>query len=78
MEDHKVAQTFSGKTFLSSKLQHEYACKDSQRRTLQSSLYSGQKTGESMVQAGTKPGPWRPISAGSVGEAMWKISCGKK
>jgi hypothetical protein len=57
MEDHTVAQMFSGKTFLSSKLQQEYDCKDNQRRTLQSSLYSGQKTGGSMAQAGPKPGP---------------------
>jgi hypothetical protein len=78
LEDRKEAQTFSGKTFLSAKLQYEYDCKDNQRRVLQSSLYSGQKAGGSLVQSGSKPGPWRPIAAGRVSETMWKIACGKK
>lgn len=78
LEDRKVADTFSGKSFLSAKLQYEYDCKDNQRRVLQSSLYSGQKAGGSNVQSSTKPGPWRPITKGRVNEAMWKIACGKK
>lgn len=78
LEDRKVADKFAGKTFLSAKLQYEYDCKDNQRRVLQSSLYSGQKTAGSIVQTSTKSGPWRPISAGRISEAMWKIACGKK
>ena len=78
LEDHKVAQSFAGKTFLSAKFQEEYDCKDNQRRTLQSMLYSGQKATGSMVQAGPKPRPWRPVTAGTVGETMWKLACGKK
>ena len=78
MEDRKVADTFSGKTFLSAKLHYEYDCKDNQRRVLQSSLYSGQKAGGSNVQTGTKAGPWRPISSGRVSETMWKIACGRQ
>jgi hypothetical protein len=78
MEDRKTADTFSGKTFLSAKLQYEYDCKDNQRRVLQSSLYSGQKAGGSNVQTGTKSGPWRPIAKGRVSEALWKVACGKK
>jgi hypothetical protein len=78
LEDRKVAETFAGKTFLSAKLQYEYDCKENQRRVLQSSLYSGQKAGGNNVQTGTKVGPWRPISAGRISEAMWKIACGKK
>ena len=78
LEDRKVADTFSGKTFLSAKLQYEYDCKDNQRRVLQSSLYSGQKAGGSTVQTGTKPGPWLPITQGRVNETMWKIACGRK
>ena len=78
LEDRKVADTFSGKSFLSAKLQYEYDCKENQRRVLQSSLYSGHKAGGSNVQTGTKPGPWKPIATGRVSEAMWKIACGKK
>jgi hypothetical protein len=78
MEDRKTAETFAGKTFLSSKLQYEYDCKENQRRVLQSSLYSGQKAGSNPVQTGTKAGPWRPVAAGRVSETMWKLACGKK
>ena len=78
LEDRKKAETFAGKTFLSAKLQYEYDCKDNQRRVLQSSLYSGQKAGGNNVQTGTKTGSWRPISAGTVSEMMWKLACGKK
>ena len=78
LEDRRVAGTFSGKNFLSAKLQYEYDCKDNQRRVLQSSLYSGQKGSGTNVQTGTKPGPWRPITKGRVNEEMWKIACGKK
>jgi hypothetical protein len=38
----------------------------------QSSLYSGQKAGGNIVQTGTKPGPWRPIT-----EAALTKQCGK-
>lgn len=78
LEDRKAADTFSGKTFLSAKLQYEYDCKGKQRRVLQSSLYSGQKAGGTNVQSSTKTGPWRAITEGRVNEALWKIACGKK
>ena len=78
MEDHKVAQTFSGKTFLSARLQHEYDCRENQRRVLQSALHAGRKGTGDVVYTSAKPGPWRPISAGTVAETMWKMACERK
>ena len=78
MEDYKGPRTFSGKTFQSAKLQHEYDCKDPQRRTLQSTLHSAQKGNGTVVQTGSQPTAWRPINAGTVAETLWKMACGKK
>ena len=78
MEDYKAPRTFSGKTFQSAKLQHEYDCKDPQRRTLQSTLHSAQKGNGTLVHSGSAPTAWRPINAGTVAETLWKMACGKK
>ena len=78
MEDYKGPRTFSGKTFQSAKLQHEYDCKDRQRRTVQSTLHSAQKGNGAVVQTGSQPTAWRPITANTVAETMWKMACGKK
>ena len=78
LEDRKAAGNFTGKTFMSAKMEYEYDCKDRQRRVLQSSLYTGQKAGGSNVHNGLKPGPWRPITEGRVNEGLWKIAYGKK
>jgi len=79
MEDYKGGpRTFSGKTFQSAKLQHEYDCKDPQRRTLQSTLHSAAKGNGTVVHTGSQPTAWRPINAGTVAETLWKMACGKK
>jgi hypothetical protein len=78
MEDYKSPRTFSGKTFLSARLQHDYDCKDRKRRTLQSSLYSANKGNGTVVLSSTKASDWRPIAAASVAETLWKMACGKK
>ena len=78
MEDYKSARTFSGKTFLSARLQHEYDCKDRTRRTLQSSLYSANKGAGSTVLTSSKASDWRPVSAATVAETLWNMACAKK
>ena len=78
MEDYKGPRTFSGKTFQSAKLQQEYDCKDGQRRTVQSTLHSAQKGNGTVVHTGSQPTAWRPITADTVAETMWKMACGKK
>ena len=78
MEDYKGPRTFSGKTFQSAKLQHEYDCKDRQRRTVQSTLHSAQKGNGTVVHTGSTPTAWRPITPDTVAETMWKVACGKR
>lgn len=78
LEDYKTSRTFSGKTFLSARLQHEYDCKDRTRRMLQSSLHSGNKGAGTVVLTSAKVTDWRPVSAATVAETVWKMACGKK
>ena len=75
--DHTTIQTVAGKSYLSSKAQMEYDCAKEQSRILVVYGYSGQMGSSTLVGYDTDPTKWRPVMAGSVDQAMWKVSCGK-
>ena len=77
MEDHKVAQPYSGKTFLSQKVQHEFDCANNRRRTVQSAIYSQRKAEGDALKEFPNPNSWRPIAPGTIGAAILKIACGQ-
>ena len=78
LSDLKTVQTDAGDSYLSSKAQQEYDCKEEKSRTLAFTWLSGQMGNGKVVYANSDPRKWSPIQPGSVRETQWKIACGKK
>ncbi len=77
--DFKTTEFDGRYSFLSSKEQREYDCKDERTRSLFSIYLSGHMGAGSLVYSedGT-PGNWKPIIPNSPSETLWKLACGKK
>ena len=76
--DYKTMQTVADVSFLSSKTQQEYDCKEERSRLLAFSWFSGQMGNGNVVLSDSEPDKWKPIQPESFGEIKWKIACGKK
>jgi hypothetical protein len=79
MEDYKGGPArFSGRTFQSAKLQHEYDCKDPSGARFNRRFIQRRRATEPWSIRARQPTAWRPINAGTVAETLWKMACGKK
>jgi len=79
LKDYKTMQTVAGDSFLSSKTQAEYNCKEDRSRTLAFLWFDGQMgNGKVVYSNGNLKDEWAPITPGSVAERLWKIACGKQ
>ena len=77
-DDKTVQKTSTGLSFLSSKEQREYDCKEERTRLLAFLWFSGQMgSGKVVFSNSVTSMTWDPISPGSVGVTLWKIACGK-
>ena len=76
--DFKKVQTVAGDSFLSSKSQSEYDCKEKKWRLLSFTWFDGKMGRGKVVVSDGDPGKWRPIRPRSFPETMWKIACGKQ
>ena len=81
LNDFKTVQksATTGESFLSSKTQLEYDCKEEKSRLLAFTWFSGQMGNGKVVYSDSDTGDkWSPISpAGSTNEAQWEVACGK-
>ena len=79
MADLKKAASLSdGKQFLSWETQYEFDCKKRQSRIIAASMYSGNMgVGEITNSIEYESPDWEAIPAGSNGEILWKLACGK-
>jgi len=78
LREYGVAHRVEGKAFLSSKLQEEYECEQKQSRLLFISWHTGSTGTGEVVATSSQPTQWRPVVAGSVGQALWKAACGRR
>jgi hypothetical protein len=76
--DHKTRGTKEGYSFLSFKQRNEYRCREERLRTLAVMHYSGSMGSGMVVSNKPAPGKWKRVPPGSVGEALWKVACGKE
>ena len=79
LSDLKTVQTDAGDSYLSSKAQQEYDCKEEKSRTLAYASYD--KTmgdGKVVTSNSNVRAEWEPNYPGSLGETQWKIACGKQ
>ena len=77
--DFNRIQTFGGKSYLSKTLLAEYDCAEEQHRLLAVAYYS-LEMGQGVVvyKNEHQPSRWMPVMPGTVGQALWKLACGKK
>ena len=76
--DHKTRGTKDGYSFFSFKKRNEYGCAEERLRTLAVMYYSGSMGSGMLVSSNSDQGKWKRSPPGSVGEALWKLACGKK
>lgn len=62
----------------SSRTQDEFDCEKNKMRQLFYALYSGSMGNGKMKHSNSEHLKWMPIKPGSIGEALWKVACGKK
>lgn len=75
--DLKVADTTTGKPYLSMKMQNEFGCKGEQYRFISSQNYSGNMGGGELVYRNDTAAEWNPIPPASAAKTLWKIACKK-
>ena len=76
--DYKTVEKTDGKSYLSSKEQREYDCKEERTRLLAFLWFSGQMgSGKVVLSNSVTSMTWDPIAPGSVGVTLWTIACGK-
>ena len=80
LADNETVQTDAdGDSYLSSKSQQEYDCKEEKKRLLAFTWFDGKMgNGKVVYFNGNARGEWSPIAPGSIGEILWKIACGKR
>jgi len=76
--DFRIAKTTGGKTYLSTRQQNEFDCKERKRRLLTYSLYSGNMGSGNVVYENSNIGNWDVIPPDSLGEDFWIFSCDRK
>ena len=62
----------------SSRTKDEFDCEEKKMRQLFYALYSGSMGSGKMEHSNSEHLKWMPVNPGSMGEALWKIACGKK
>jgi hypothetical protein len=76
MQDFKtVRKSASNDSYLSSKVQMEYDCKEERTRMLAFTWFTGQMGNGKVVYSDSDPGKWQPIYPGSIGETLWDVAC---
>ena len=75
--DHNAARVRDKVSYLSSRMQSEYDCKQEKLRTLSLSLHSGNMAAGKTLHRTNHPDKWRPVPPGGALEVLWKIACGK-
>ena len=79
LRDFKTVQKAAdGQSYLSSKTQEEYDCKEEKVRMLAFTVYDGKMGNGKVVESVYDATRWIPIAPESIGEAKWKKACGKK
>ena len=78
LSDYKAVQTNAGYSYLSSKTQWEFDCKEERLRVLAFSWYSGQMGHGIGIFSNSDTQKWEPSTPESMGEILGKIECGKQ
>jgi len=76
--DFKLENTVSdGNTYMSVMRETEFNCKDHLQHMVGYSIYSGNMSKGRMIEKGTDPQDWKPVSQSNIAHAMWEYACTK-
>jgi hypothetical protein len=76
--DYETVQTVGGIRFLTAKEQWEFDCAEERSRVLALKEFSGNMGSGTVVYTNSQVGNWVSVMPGSMGQAVWKVACGKK
>jgi phage tail protein X len=78
LTDFNTNQKVANGSFLSRIIEGEYNCKEKQERVVFVTRYRGHMGNGAAVDSGAYPNAkWEAVSAGTIGEALWKAACKK-
>jgi hypothetical protein len=75
LTDYTTLQTVADRSFLSSKAHIEFDCAEERQRELAMTWFSGKMGNGNGVWISFVETPWRPVTAGSVGQGVWNFAC---
>lgn len=75
---NKAEVDAQGKSYMSSKAQVEYNCKEEQSRTLYRSFHSQNMGNGETIWLNDETDNWNPTPPESITEALWKFACKKR
>lgn len=75
--DFKSPRSVSDMSYLSMKIQREYACHDKKSRIIARSAHAGNMGAGDIIFSDHTPDKWATVQPDSVEEALWNIACGK-
>jgi len=78
LHDFKTTQTVLNKSYLSSRSQNEYDCKEDRHRALASTSFSGNMGSGKVRSSYSIKGKWEPVPPGTITQILWKLACDKK
>lgn len=76
--NYKTTRTDAGLSYLSRRTQQQYDCGDARYRFLSETYFSGNMGSGDEVYTNLDERKWEPVTPASVGQALWKLACGKK
>jgi hypothetical protein len=76
--NYRTVQTDAGLSYLSRRTQQQYDCAEARYRFLSETYFSGNMGSGDEVYTNSYERKWEPVAPASVGQALWKLACGKK
>lgn len=76
--DYKALQTVAGNSFLSSKAQRQFDCRNQRTKLLAFTHFTGNMGSGNRVISDTDEAEWKSVAPGSVGHVLWRFACSKK
>ena len=76
--DFNSPQTAGTTTYLSSRDQTQYDCREESMRILAMSNHSGHMGAGETVYYSAKQGEWMPVAPGTAARLLWNIACGQQ
>lgn len=76
--DLKTPRTLGDMSYLSMKIQREYACLNKKTRIIAKSAHSGNMGTGDITYSDHTPDKWAVVQPDSAEHALWNIACGEK